>query len=43
MTIESNITSLKAAVKAAQEEFDLAVVFHEVWKPTAYNTNGPKE
>jgi len=37
MTIGSNISSLKAAVKAAQEEFDLAVVFHEVWKPTAYD------
>ena len=31
------IASLRAHVKAAQEEFDLAVVFHEVWKPAAYD------
>ena len=37
MTTESDIVRLKAAVKAAQEEFDMAVVFHEVWKPTAYD------
>lgn len=24
-------------MKAAQDEFDLAVVFHEVWKPAAYD------
>jgi hypothetical protein len=28
------ITDLQAMVTAAQQEFDLAVVFHEVWKPT---------
>lgn len=37
MSINSTIASLKAAVKAAQEEFELAVVFHEVWKPTAHD------
>jgi hypothetical protein len=31
------IASLRAHVKVAQEEFDLAVVCHEVWKPTAYD------
>jgi hypothetical protein len=28
------ITDLQAMVTAARQEFDLAVVFHEVWKPT---------
>jgi hypothetical protein len=37
MTANSpEITSLRAHVKAACDEFDLAIVFHEVWKPTAY-------
>jgi hypothetical protein len=34
---DPKIASLRAEVKAAQEEFDLAVTFHEVWKPTAYD------
>ena len=38
-TINPEITSLRAHVKAAQEEFDLAVVCHEVWKPAAYDKN----
>src|SRR4051812_39505922 len=29
------ITLLRKHVKAMQEEFDQAVMFHEVWKPTA--------
>jgi AbiU2 len=36
-TINPEIASLRAHVKAAQEEFDLAVVCHEMWKPTAYD------
>jgi hypothetical protein len=31
------IVSLRDSVKAAQQEFDLAVAFHETWKPTAYD------
>jgi hypothetical protein len=31
------IVSLRAAVSAAQDEFDLAVTFHELWKPAAFN------
>jgi AbiU2 len=34
---DRKITSLREKVKAAQQEFDWAVVFHEVWKPAAYN------
>lgn len=35
--VNPEIASLRAQVKAAQEEFDLAVVCHEVWKPAAYD------
>jgi hypothetical protein len=31
------IISLRAHVKAAMEEFDLAVISHEVWKPAVYD------
>jgi AbiU2 len=31
------IADLQKWVQAAQEEFDLAVVFHEIWKPAAYD------
>jgi hypothetical protein len=34
---DPKIVSLRAAVKAAQEEFDMAMTFHEVWKPAAYD------
>jgi hypothetical protein len=37
---KSNDPQIKACrdqVNAAQEEFDLAVIFHEVWKPSAYD------
>jgi hypothetical protein len=34
---DQQIHSLQLQVKAAQQEFDLAVTFHEVWKPTAYD------
>ena len=37
MDIEAAIKSLQAKVMAAQEEFDAAVVFHEVWRPTAFD------
>jgi hypothetical protein len=36
-TDDPKITKLQAKVTAAQEEFDLAVAFHEIWKPTAYD------
>ena len=31
------ILALRESVSAAQQEFDLAVMFHETWKPTAYD------
>jgi hypothetical protein len=31
------IVSLREKVVAAREEFDLAITFHESWKPTAYD------
>ncbi len=31
------IVALQAMVTAAREEFDLAVTFHEIWKPAAYD------
>jgi hypothetical protein len=34
---DSKITKLKKMVTAAQEEFDKAVTYHEVWKPAAYD------
>jgi hypothetical protein len=34
---DPKIASLRAAVSAAQEEFDLAVTFHELWKPAAFD------
>jgi hypothetical protein len=34
---DKKIISLKEKVSAAREEFDLAVTFHEAWKPTAYD------
>ena len=36
--IDPKIINLRKLVNAAQEEFDLAVAYHEVWKPAAYNT-----
>ena len=33
----SQITKLKKMVTAAQEEFNMAVTYHEVWKPAAYD------
>lgn len=34
---DPKIVALRAQVTAAQQEFDMAVAFHEVWKPTAYD------
>lgn len=34
---DPEITQLKKKVAAAQEEFDKAVAYHEVWKPAAYD------
>lgn len=36
-TDDPTIAELQQKVTAAQQEFDLAVAFHEVWKPTAYD------
>jgi AbiU2 len=36
-TTNPGILSLREHVQAAQEVFDLAVVFHEVWKPATYD------
>lgn len=37
MTINERLDKLKAAVKAAENEAVTAVMFHETWKPTAYD------
>jgi hypothetical protein len=34
---DPTIVALRAKVTAAQQEFDMAVTFHEVWKPAAYD------
>jgi hypothetical protein len=36
---DPDITRLKDMVTAVQEEFDLAVSCHEVWKPSAFNAD----
>ena len=36
-TDDPKITKLQEKVSAARQEFDLAVAFHEIWKPTAYD------
>jgi hypothetical protein len=36
-TTDPEIVSLRAHVKAAEEEFDQAVQYHEMWKPAAYD------
>ena len=33
--IATEIADLKKMVTAAQQEFDMAVTYHEVWKPAA--------
>ena len=37
MEIDDPIVALREKVTGAQQEFDMAVAFHEVWKPAAYN------
>ena len=34
---DTDIASLRKKVKAAREEFDLAILFREVWRPSAYD------
>ena len=36
---DPRITALRAKVTAAHEEFDMAVTFHEAWKPAAYDSD----
>ena len=38
-TTDPKILALRQKVEAAQQEFDMAVTFHEVWKPAAYDTD----
>lgn len=35
--VVSKIASLRKQVEAAQQEFDMALTFHETWKPAAYD------
>jgi hypothetical protein len=37
MNFDDEMERMKEAVKATQEEIDMAVIFHETWKPTAYD------
>jgi len=39
MNINDRIISLAKKVDAATQEFDMAVTFHEVWKPAVYDDN----
>ena len=34
---DPEIVALREKVTAAQQEFDMAVTFHEVWKPATYD------
>src|ERR1700761_6716117 len=34
---DPKIVDLRQMVTVAQQEFDMAVAFHEVWKPAAYD------
>ena len=36
---DPKIAALRETVTAAQQEFDMAVTFHEVWKPAAYDSD----
>jgi AbiU2 len=36
---DPKIVALRGKVTAAQQEFDLAITFHEVWKPAAYDND----
>ena len=37
--IAAKIASLREQVNAAQQEFDMAIAFHETWKPAAYDAD----
>lgn len=37
--IQKKLEELKAAVNTAKQEVELAVMFHETWRPTAYDTD----
>lgn len=37
MAFDDELTQMKDAVAAAQDEIVMAVMFHETWKPTAYD------
>jgi hypothetical protein len=36
---DPKIVALREQVTAAQQEFDMAVAFHEIWKPAAYDND----
>ncbi len=36
---DPKIIKLRESVRAAQQEFDMAVMFHESWKPAAYDVS----
>ena len=36
---DPKILAVRESVEAAQQEFDMAVMFHETWKPTAYDND----
>jgi acyl-homoserine lactone acylase PvdQ len=38
-TTNTDILSLRAHVRAAEDEFNLAVVLHEAWRPAAYDAD----
>ena len=38
-TSDPKVVALRAKVDAAQQELDMAIAFHEVWKPAAYDTD----
>jgi len=37
--IEQQINKVRSQIQAAREEFDMAVLYHEVWKPMAYDVD----
>ena len=36
---DPKIIALKQAVTAAQQEYNMAITFHEVWRPSAYDAD----
>lgn len=39
VSFDDDFKQMKDAVKAAQDEIIMAIMFHETWKPTAYDTD----